>query len=83
MGSPHPTLPKASESKEAFVGLFLALCYIVRRCFSADFIKQLLAEALADDLHESRAKVGVSDACQGQGTLTKRQNHGDVPRRIR
>ena len=69
------TLPflKRARARRPFVGRFLALFYIVWRYFSRLYQNGLLAEALTDDLHEPRTEVGVSDACQGQGTLTKRQ----------
>ena len=72
-GQPHPTLPKASESKEALRRAVPCSLLYIQRHSSASFIKLLLAEALTDDLHESRAEVRVSDARQSQGTLTKRQ----------
>lgn len=73
MGSNTPHFLKRARARRPFVGRFLALFYIIQRHSSACFIKLLLAEALTDDLHEPRAEVGVSDACQGQGTLTKCQ----------
>lgn len=67
MGSNTPYFLKRARARSPIVGLFLALFYIVWRYFSRLYQNGLLAEALTDDLHEPRAEVGVSDACQGQG----------------
>ena len=73
MGSYTRPFLKRARARRPFVGLFLALFYIIWRYFPADLVKRLLAEALTDDLHKPRAEVRVSDARQSQGTLTKRQ----------